>query len=298
MKILQENFFLNVIGFIGYLLIFAIASTNITCAQAADKKTTATKKTKLKGSGKALEYYEQAFKYSELEEYDKAIPLFVKAIDIDEKSPASKKSWLATVYGALAQIYRKNKQYDKAELFYLKAISTTERDLAEERHNLYQYYGNLGLLYYEQNKLDKAEKLFLKSLDYRFDSSGNEYMDFSREHVSNTCLHLADIYYDHKQYSKSESYYIQAIANKEQANSFDDLEAEYIYSKIAGLYILQGFNEKAEYIFVNKLLPVQEKVREADDPILAKSYNHLAFTGHLGFLFKGHSTIFVSSEYS
>jgi tetratricopeptide (TPR) repeat protein len=137
-------------------------------------------------------YYDIGLNYSELQQYDKAIPEFEKALEIYEKLDI--KPWWIYNYTELGYAYHQTGQYKKEEKIYVKAekdfpnestltwrqaiLYLTVNDSVKANFYLNKYKTiykdnlwpetalarNLGWAYTQANLYDKAEESFRKAI--------------------------------------------------------------------------------------------------------------------------------------
>jgi predicted ATP-binding protein involved in virulence len=96
--------------------------------------------------------------------YEKAEPLYLKALKISEKVLGEEHPNTATSYNNLAGLYESIGAYKKAEPLYLKALKIREKVLGEEHPSTAGSYNDLAVLYRSMGAYEKAEPLYLKAL--------------------------------------------------------------------------------------------------------------------------------------
>ena len=101
--------------------------------------------------------------YNSMGDYEKAEPLYLKALKINEKILGNKYPDTATSYNNLAELYWLIGEYQKAEPLYLKALTIRKKVFSEEHPNTATSYNNLAGLYNSMGVSEKAEPLYLKA---------------------------------------------------------------------------------------------------------------------------------------
>jgi len=168
-------------------------------------------------------YYDIGFNYSQMFQYDKAIPEFEKALEIYDKMDM--KPWWIYYYSELGYAYHQTGQYKKEEKLYKKAdkdfpdestlvwrkaiLFLTKGDTATANKYIRQYRSickeksypeaaierNLGWAYTEAGMPDKAEESFRKSVSLDNNAFWIYYLAYfliDEERNINEGLELAD----------------------------------------------------------------------------------------------------------
>ena len=121
-------------------------------------------------------------------EFDKAEPLYRRALGIHEKLDGAEALGVAVMANNLAQAYTDQKQYDKAESLYQRALAICEKARPEHADTA-MVANNLGILYQRQNRLDQAETMYRRALAIRDKALGAD----SKETAA-TVRNLAAVY--------------------------------------------------------------------------------------------------------
>jgi tetratricopeptide (TPR) repeat protein len=96
--------------------------------------------------------------------YDAAIPLAQKAIELAKDRWNDKHPNVAISLNQLGLLYKSQGRYDKAESFYKKAIDINRLALPENHPNIAADLNNLARLYESQGRYAEAEKHYLEAL--------------------------------------------------------------------------------------------------------------------------------------
>ena len=121
-------------------------------------------------------------------EFDKAEPLYERALGIYEKQGGAEALGVAAMANNLAQVHTARKQYDKAESLYQRALAICEK--AQPDHaDTATVANNLAMLYRQQNKLDQAEPMYRRALTIREKALGADAPE-----TAATVRGLADLY--------------------------------------------------------------------------------------------------------
>ena len=104
----------------------------------------------------------EAFYYAAL--YDKAKPLFERALAIHEKVHGPNHPDVATSLNNLAMLYEAKGEYDQAKPLYERSLAIYEKVHGKEHPLVATSLNNLAGLYYSQGNYDQAKPLFERSL--------------------------------------------------------------------------------------------------------------------------------------
>ena len=113
-------------------------------------------------------YYAQGF-------FDKALPLFERALEIYEKALGPVHPDLAIALNNLAATYYRQNKHAAAEPLFKRSMAIKEKVLGPEHPDLATSLKNLGNLYRDQGKTDDAEPLFRRSLEIREKALGADH---------------------------------------------------------------------------------------------------------------------------
>ena len=105
--------------------------------------------------------------YYEVGEYTKALPLYEKALKIDQNVLGEEHPDTATSYNNLAGLYESMGEYTKALPLYEKALKTRQNVLGEEHPDTATSYNNIAVFFYGQNEFQKAYTFMKKAIDIR-----------------------------------------------------------------------------------------------------------------------------------
>ncbi len=96
--------------------------------------------------------------------YDRAEPLYLRALAIQEATLGKSHSQVAFTLDDLAQVYQEQGLYDRAEPLYLRALAIHEAALGKSHPFAVSAISNLANLYTSQGLYDRAEPLHLRAL--------------------------------------------------------------------------------------------------------------------------------------
>ena len=203
-------------------------------------------------------------------EYDKALPLYGKALKIREEVLGDNHPDTATSYDNLASLYKSKGEYDNALPLYQKALKIEEEVLGENHPDTATGYNNLAELYRNKGEYDKALPLYEKSLKIREDILGENHPD-----TANSYNNLASFYQSKGEYDKALPLYAKALKIREEVLGENHSGTATIYNNLASIYQLKGEYDKA-LPFQQKALKIREEVLGDKHSDTANSYNNLA----------------------
>ena len=97
-------------------------------------------------------------------EFEKALELYQKSLNMRLKLLGSNHPDVASSYANLGALYKDKGEYDKAVEYSLKALAINLKELGPEHPNLSVSYHNLGLAYKEMDQYDKSLEYHHKAL--------------------------------------------------------------------------------------------------------------------------------------
>ena len=182
----------------------------------------------------------------------------------------------------MIDLLTKQKRYQEAENMYQLEIDNLKFMIKEEPDNylveIATSYNNLGVLHNQMGKIEEAEQDFQEKIKYckKFPDDSILKEDFFEITYNN----LATIYYDHKRYKESLSYYEKAA--KYQEHLLLDNSEKY-EKKLSETYRYIGKNNWAlkQYQkavpYLEKAITIKEKMKKNDDISLEKLHLHNAY---------------------
>ena len=149
--------------------------------------------------------------YYHLGDYEKAQPLYEKALDIREKVLGEKHPDTATSYNNLAGLYESLGDYEKALPLYKKALKINKEVLGESHPSTATSYNNLAGLYRFLGDYEKALPLYEKALKIR-----EEVLGESHPSTATSYNNLSVFYFKTGELKKAKEYVQKAIDIREK----------------------------------------------------------------------------------
>lgn len=214
--------------------------------------------------------YELALLHKVIEQYAAAEPLYLRAVEVKEKTLGKDHPDVAEVLNGLAGLYIRKGKYGEAEPLYLRALAVKEQAFGKEHLSVAETLNDLGVLCSAQDRLAETESLYLRALEIREKHLGKEHLDVT-ESVSN----LATLYRKQGKYKEAEVLYLRSLAIREAILGKEHPRVALNINNLAFLYKKQGYHEKAEKLFLRSL-SIYEKVFDRDHLGVAMTLNNLA----------------------
>lgn len=123
----------------------------------------------------AHELISLAVYYQRAEMYDKAEPLYERALAIYESTVQSDYSHIQSALTYMGRFYFMQEKYSKAESLYSRCIELEgdRYDPDIDNYEIVEYLANLGTVYQAQGRFEEAEAVFIRSLEYDIERNGS-----------------------------------------------------------------------------------------------------------------------------
>ena len=213
---------------------------------------------------------QQAVQLYQAGQYQKALPLVQRALEINEKALGPEHPDLAVSLNNLAGLYQAMGAYDKALPLYQRALAIREKALGPEAPATAASLNNLGALYWAMSAYDKALPLYQRALAIREKTLGPEHPD-----TSVSLNNLAGLYQAMGAYDKALPLFQRALAIREKTLGPEHPYTANSLNNLAGLYVDQGAHKEALPLY-QRALQIVEKVLGPEHPRTAASLNNLA----------------------
>lgn len=103
--------------------------------------------------------------YRQMGEYEKALKFYRRALDINENLGGTKYTDIAVTLNNLAELYHQMGEYEKAYLHYQRALTINEKVLGPQHPDVATTLNNLGGLYKSMGEYEKALPLYKRALE-------------------------------------------------------------------------------------------------------------------------------------
>jgi CHAT domain-containing protein/Tfp pilus assembly protein PilF len=204
-------------------------------------------------------------------EYQKALPLLQRALEIREKQLGPEHPETATSLNNLGFVYGRMGEYLKALPLLQRALEIREKQLGWEHPETATSLHDLGTLYIDMGDYPKALPLLQQALEIREKQLGPEHPD-----TATSLDNLALLYQEMGDYQKALPLYQRALAIREKQLGPEHPETATSLNNLAMLYVNMGEYQKALPL-LQRALAIDEKQLGREHPDTATSLNNLAF---------------------
>ncbi len=258
-----------------------------------------------------------AWFYSNLANTTKAEPLFLRALEINEKSVGRRHRRTADVLNGLGVLCENKGEYDRAERYFLEAVDIKKETLGADALSTANTVNNLATLYWSQGDYRRAEEYFSQALAVRERVKGRGSLptattlnnlalvytgmgDYERAEplfwrvlrirerklgvnhplTLTTANHLGLLYYDLRDYKAAESFLQRAAQGREKTVGAEQPDTARAIFHLACLYDTMGLYAKAEPLH-RRALDIRRRILGDKHPETAASFGFLARHYHL-----------------
>ena len=113
--------------------------------------------------------------YCECNNYDKALPLFKRRLEIDKKTLGANHPQIAKDLGSLGYIYHCKKNFSLADLSYTLALQIDKKNLGDEHEDVANRLSRLGLVHRDMNDFVQAESFLERAVAIYEAKKGNDH---------------------------------------------------------------------------------------------------------------------------
>jgi len=208
--------------------------------------------------------------YEDIGQYEEALSLYNKSLNLRKKVFGEASSDYATSLNNLASLYNKTGRYIEAQPLFVKAVRIREKTLGEEHPDYATSVSDLALLLYSTGKYSEAEELFLKAVKILKKS-------LSEWHVSyiNCLNNLASLYQQTSRYTEAEPLYLKAISICKSSLKEQSPFHATLLNNLASFYQDTDRYAEAELSY-QKAMNIRKKILGEDHLDYATSLNNLA----------------------
>jgi tetratricopeptide (TPR) repeat protein len=203
-------------------------------------------------------------------DYDRAAPLLLRALAINEKALGPDDSHVATDLNNLAELLNAKGDYAGAEPLYRRALMIDEKALGLDHPDVATDLNNLAKLLYEKGDYAGAEPLYRRALAIDEKALGPDHPGVAPE-LNN----LAALLYGKGDYSGAEPLCRRALAIDEKALGPDHPDVATGLNNLATLLYGKRDYAGAEPLY-RRALSIDEKALGPDHPDVARDLNNLA----------------------
>lgn len=182
--------------------------------------------------------------YQENSDYQTALSIYNKALDIYELSPGKASEEYALSLNNIGTIYSDMQQFEEAGRIYKEALDIRRRLYSGDNINLATSINNLGYVYDMAGKYQEAEKYYIETLEMMrrlYTGDNND--------LAMTINNLAAFYAERSRYREAEELYLEAVAMRRRLFDYDHVDKMVVISNLAYFYQNTGHYDKAGPLF-------------------------------------------------
>ncbi|HSG06075.1 MAG TPA: tetratricopeptide repeat protein, partial [Nitrospiria bacterium] len=201
---------------------------------------------------------------------EKAGPLFVKAVEADEKRLGENHPELAESLYELGRFYAAQKKYTEAEPLFVRALTIKEEWGFSHTLRTASLLYDLAELYRLNHAPLETEEFYQTSLRIREEKLGSGHPD-----VAMVLKGLGGLYHTQERYSEAEKLYGRAINIQTQVYGKEHPFTGFTRYNLAKVYHAMERYEEAENLY-KELLPGLERLFFAENPLVIETLENLA----------------------
>ncbi|CAF0878258.1 unnamed protein product [Adineta steineri] len=220
-------------------------------------------------SEKALYYASLGYIKNDKGDYEKAIWYYEHALQMQQKTPASNPSDVATAYNGIASAYENMGEYLIALSYYEKTLEIYETTFSLNHPYLPGLYNNIGGVYDKMGKDSKALLFLEKALKI-----WQIALPLNHPNLAASYNNIGCVYDRMEEYSKALSSHEKAFEIRERTLPSNHPDMAISYNDFGSVYNHMGQYSKA-LSFYEKALEIRQKTTHSNHPSLAISYNNI-----------------------
>lgn len=206
----------------------------------------------------------------ELNDLDRAEPLFARALAVRERVQGSEHADVASTLGSLASIANTRQDYARAEQLYLRALAIAEKARGPEDASVAVILFGLSHTYLNRGLHARAEPLLRRALSIQEKALGP-----AHPFVAGTLNNLAFLLSEKGDYAQAAALFERSIAVFEKAFGPESLQVATPVNSLASLYRQTGDYVRAERLF-KRALAIVEKTAGPESEDYSITLNSLA----------------------
>ena len=202
-------------------------------------------------------------------QYDKAIDIYQKSIDIQLEKQLIDNPKLATIYSKIGWMNFLKGKYDKALEFNQKCLDIEIKTLGIEHHFVGSSFINIANLLHTRGDLERAHDLFQKGLDILIKNKGVAHPD-----VATSYNNIGLLWKDKGEYDKALELYQKCLNIRLRNLGEDHEDVATTYNSMGVVWENKGEYDKAMELH-QKCLNIQIKTFGTEHPSVATTYSNI-----------------------
>ena len=208
--------------------------------------------------------------YRERGLFEKAEPLYKRAITIKEENPAGNPELIAMTLNNLAELYREQGRYPEAKILFMKALDINKKELGPRHYITANSLNNLAVLYKQQGNYRESLDLYQEALKIRKAELGSEHIE-----TANTLMNLAELLRVMGNYKTAIPYCEESLAILERQLGSEHPTVAGVLTNLSVLYTEGGKYLEALNVG-ERALEIYKTRLEDQHHLIATSLNNLA----------------------
>jgi tetratricopeptide (TPR) repeat protein len=198
-------------------------------------------------------------------EYEEAIILYEKALEIFKKTLPPNHPNLTNSYNNIGAVYRNMSEYSKALSSYEKALEIRQQSLPSNHLSLAASYNNIAIVYEDMGEYSKALSSHEKALEIKQQSLPSNHPDLAKSYIAHGL-----VYNKMEEQSKAIKFYEKAIKIQQESLPPNHPDLASSYNNIGNVYEDMGEYSKALSSY-EEALETQQQSLPSNHPSLAMS---------------------------
>lgn len=203
-------------------------------------------------------------------EYDPALSLGGKTLDICQEQLGNQDTTTAEVYYLIGAAYHNKRMIDKALTNYLKALDILSTLLDENHSKFAKLSHNIATCHKIERDYEKALHYYKKALKIRILNLGSQHLN-----VANSYKSIGDIYWLKAEYDKALEYREKTLQIRLTTLGTQHSQVADSYHNIAAIYLSKGDYDRAIALF-ERVLEIRSATLGEMAPRVASAYSVLA----------------------
>ncbi|CAF1197628.1 unnamed protein product [Adineta ricciae] len=202
-------------------------------------------------------------------QYEEAIILYHKSLEIQQQSLPSNHSDVAKSYNNIGNVYSDMGDYSRALSSYEQALEIQQQSLPSNHPDVASSYSNIGNVYSNMGDYSTALSSFEQALNIRQQSLPSNHPD-----VASSYNNIGIMYRNMGDYSRALSSYEQALEIQQQSLPSNHPDVAASYNNIGAVYRNMGDYSRALSSY-EQALKIQQQSLPSNHPDVASSYNNI-----------------------
>jgi len=217
----------------------------------------------------ARKFHNEAIKFYDKGEYDEALKLAERSLEIRERESGADDIDVASSLSSLALVWAAKGEFQKAILLFQRSLNIRQKAFGTYHHDVARTLHNLALVNEEIANYDEAIRLYEKAIEIREKVLGEWSAD-----LATSLNNLGVVYLNLADFDKAEQFLRRALEIKEKVLPSISTSIASTLSNLAAIYSEKGDEDKALELF-KRALEIREKALGANHPNVARTLEYV-----------------------